>query len=137
MASFKEILASMEQFENIEGNYAQLEPIVLKDLQKNKGMFKGITIEQVKASTKLYDRVVDAYSKRMEDFGIPDDPLIKGLWWLMPTRFKETGGNILKLKDAKHRNIMSNRVKNLYSYLSSQKASESPYTSALSAGGAE
>lgn len=106
------LIASVENYGNIEGNYAQLEPIVLRDLQQSKGLFKNVTFSQVMTDPILYRQVVDAYWNRMEDFGVKD-PVEKAIWWLMPGRYKSTGGDINKLQDPRHRNIMANRIKNL------------------------
>jgi hypothetical protein len=114
---FKKMVAAAEQGGKTEGNWAQFEPIVLKDLQKNKGQFKDVSFDQVMKDPKLYDQVAEAYAVRMNDFGVPDDELSKALWWLMPGRYNSTGGNIANLKNPDFRNIMSNRVKNISTYL--------------------
>lgn len=109
-------LAAVEQSGNLAGDYAQLEPIVLRDLQNVKGMFKGVAFEDVMKDPVLYDQVVDAYYNRIEDFGIKDENE-KVLWWLMPTRYKKMDGDIAKLPNARLKNIMENRVKNLGDFL--------------------
>ena len=107
----KEQISKVENYGKQEGDWAQLEQVVIDDLQEQGILEKDITLEQVKKDPELYDRVVALYLKRMDDFGIPDDE--KALWWLMPGRYKRTGGDVDKLKNPKHRNIMNNRIKNL------------------------
>ena len=116
----KKMLAVVENYGKVEGDYAQLEPIVLKDLQQNKGMFKDKTFEQVKADPALYDEVVGAYLERIEDFGIPNVPTTKAMWWLMPGRYRQTKGDITKVPKP-FRNVMSNRAVNLNVYLKELK----------------
>lgn len=107
----KPALASVEQSGNTEGHYAQLTPIVLKDLQML-GKFKGITFDQVLSDPKLYDDVVLAYWDRLADFGIPDDLKTRVLYWYKPSLYKKTGGDINKVADPRDRNIFQNRLKN-------------------------
>ena len=126
----KKLIAVVENYGNVEGDYAQLTPIVLKDLQKNKGMFKGKTLPEVKADPKLYDQVVEAYWNRMDDFGLSQNPVIKALWWYAPTDYKRTEGLIHKLNPDK-RKLMQTRVNNMTVYL---KPPASPYTGAIGGG---
>lgn len=112
-------LAAIEQYGNLKGDYAQIEQIMLDDL-RNVG-FPKLTVKQVKADTELYDAVVDAYWDRLSDtFDIPEDQ--KALWWLMPGRYKKTGGDISKIthEDPKKQTelikTMNSRVRNLTAY---------------------
>lgn len=121
-------VAAVENYGSMEGNWAQLTPIALRDLQQL-GLFKNITLDQVKGNPKLYQSVVDAYWKRMEDFGIPDDDYTKAIWWRAPGLYKRYGGDVSKIKDKTLRNVMENRVKNLDAYIKSIQPS--PYTGEL------
>jgi len=105
----KKALASVEFFGKTEGNYAQLTPIVLKDAQQ-RGQFKGVTWSKVKSNPNLYDKLVDWYWKRLDDFGIKKFK-DKVIWWRAPALYKRTGGNIEKL-EGKLKNVFKNRLKN-------------------------
>lgn len=110
-------ISKAENFGKETGDYAQIEDVVLEDLKKFKGLDKNITLKQVKSDPKLYDKVVNMYWDRLDDFGIPDKD--KALWWLMPGRYKKSGGNIENItgptpeKTKEFKNIMRNRVKNM------------------------
>jgi len=106
----KKALSSVENYGRVEGNYAQLTPIVLKDAQQM-GQFKGIKWSDIKSNPKLYDKLVDWYWKRVEDFGVKGFK-DKVIWWRAPALYKKTGGDVNKIKDKRLRNIFKNRLKN-------------------------
>ena len=110
----KKSYASVENYGDITGNYAQLTPIALEDLKLFRGVDKKVSFEQVMNDPALYDQMVDLYYDRMGDFGVPDDLYTRVIWWRAPTLYKKTGGDISKIEDPKLRNIMENRVKNIY-----------------------
>ena len=106
----------------MSGDYAQFEESTFNDLVARRKLKEGLDWKQVKSSPLLYDSVVDTYWEDLTNtFGIPDDPATKAVWWLMPGRYKKTGGDIAKIESDKLRNIMMNRVKNLNSYLSKKR----------------
>ena len=113
------LLAAVENSGKLEGNYpkdyAQLTGVVLKDLQQIKGLFKGKTMAEVRSNPSLYNSVVDAYWKRMEDFGIIN-PVAKAVFWRSPAHYKQTGGDVTKIADPYLRNVYENRLKNLQTF---------------------
>ena len=118
MSANKEYLAAVENYGKVEGNYAQFEESTFNDLVERGKLPKNWVWGEVKANPAKYDAVVDVYWNDLTDtFGIPDDPYTKAVWWLMPGRYKKTGGDISKLENSKHRNIMGNRVVNLDAYI--------------------
>lgn len=124
----KRLIASVETSGDTKGDYAQLTPIVLRDLQQL-GMFKDITMDEVKKDPALYDKVVEAYWRRMEDFGVPSSDLEKTIWLRAPGLYRKYGGDVRTIKDPYLRNVMMNRVKNLTESLKGTK--QSPYKEEL------
>lgn len=108
--AMKIMIAKAENAGNTKGDWAQLEDIVLQDLKQIGKLDKNITLKQVKSDPELYDHVSALYLERLNDFGIPENK--KALWWLLPGRYKTTGGDLNKLKP-EFKNIMENRVKNM------------------------
>ena len=82
---------------------------MLKDAQQ-RGHFKGVTWKQVQSDPTTYDRLVDWYWKRLEDFGIKGFK-DKVIWWRAPSLYKRTWGDVEKLK-GKLKNVFKNRLKN-------------------------
>jgi len=121
MPANKKYIAILENYGRMTGDYAQLEPVVLRDLQQNKGLFKDVKWSDVKPGTKLYDDVVDAYWERMGDFGIPDDDFTRAVWWLTPGRYSRTGGNVEKIESKRVREIMRGRENRLRGHLNESK----------------
>ncbi len=107
---YRKDIAAAEHNDDVSGDYAQLENIVLKDLKQKGRLDRGVTLEQVKSDELAYDNVVKLYWDRLDDFGIPDKD--KVVWWLMPGRYRRAKGKIKNL-DKKWHNIMNNRVKNI------------------------
>lgn len=108
---YKQQIANAENYGKTTGDWAQIEDIVIRDLKRIGKLKQNITLEQVKKDPQLYDKVVKLYWDRLDAFGIPEKD--KALWWLMPSRYRQTGGDISMLKNPEHRNIMQNRVKNI------------------------
>ena len=108
----KSMIASVENYGNLKGDWAQLTGVVLKDLQR-RGQFKDISLAEVKSDPKLYEKVTNAYLKRIEDFGIPDDPVVKTIWWRAPALYKKYNGDVDMIEDKNLKNVMQNRIKNL------------------------
>lgn len=122
MATARDYLAAVEQSEDVSGDYAQFEEATFDDLVARRKLREGLDWKQVKSNPLLYDSVVDTYWEDLTNtFGIPDDAATKAIWWLMPGRYKKTGGDISKIENEGLRNIMMNRVKNLNSYLSKKR----------------
>ena len=114
----KGYLAAVEQSGDVSGDYAQFEESTFDDLKDRGKLPANMTWEEVKSNPAKYDMVVDTYWNDLTDtFGIPDDPHTKAIWWLMPGRYKKTGGDIEKLESEAHRNIMRNRVINLDAFI--------------------
>ena len=109
-----EYLAAAENYGRTEGDYAQFEESTFNDLKARGKLPANLVWGDVKRNPIKYDAVVDTYWNELTNtFGIPNDDYTKALWWLMPGRYKKTGGDIGKLESPKLRNIMENRVKNL------------------------
>lgn len=108
---YKQQIANAENYGKTTGDWAQVEDIVLRDLKRIGKLKQNITLEQVRKDPQLYEKVVKLYWDRLDAFGIPEKD--KALWWLMPGRYRQTGGDISRLKNPEHRNIMQNRIKNI------------------------
>ena len=113
-------IASMEQSNDVTGDYGQIEQIILDDLNMNKGWPK-LDREQVLGNPELSQKVVKAYWDRLDDFNIPNEQ--KAHWWLMPGRYESTQGDVSKL-DKKWQHDMNNRSRNLAMYRSSVLSNE-------------
>ena len=114
MAANRQYIAAVENFNKVEGDYAQFEQSTFNDMKKRRLLPDNMTWEQVKSDPAKYDYVVDTYWDDLTNtFGIPaNDEYAKAIWWLMPGRYKKTGGDIEKL-DGKWKPVMRSRVKNL------------------------
>ena len=118
MDANKEYLASVEQYGDIEGNYAQFEESTFEDLKKRKKLPANMVWGEVINNPAKYDMAVDTYWNDLTNtFGIPDDAYTKAMWWLMPGRYGKTGGDIEKIESDKLKNIMRNRKKNLDAHI--------------------
>ena len=53
-------IAALENYGNQTGDYAQLEQVVLDDLERY-GFPEDLSVDQVKQDPQLYDMVVNAY----------------------------------------------------------------------------
>ena len=114
MGANRQYIAAVENYNKVEGDYAQLEQSTFDDMKRRRLLPDNMTWEQVKSDPAKYDYAVDVYWDDLTNtFGIPaTDEYSKAVWWLMPGRYKKTGGDIEKL-DEKWKPVMRSRVKNL------------------------
>lgn len=113
----KQMIANMEQYGNISGDYAQMTSPAYNDL-RDQGYFENYTDDEIRANPGVYDAAVAAYWDKGRPISRIDER-IRGLGWLSPQRIRAADGDIEKVTafgpyktDEAARKVFRDRLKN-------------------------